>query len=319
MRTYQELWENRDKILSHTRYFLQRVKNKKKKFTEQTRKRLNESGDTKDSLKSMGINPDEIKKIQWVLMNKFIPMLRTIGELQKDLDFLDSAKFGQWNIPKEELKEDKELLFKDKKVRVKTWKEGTSHPTSSVFGSPLEFTSYTIDGILQPSRRISFQDWVERRSNVNDFVWVRVDEKHGTTTVFVMKNPSSRGLEVNGSRPRGTSKKGGTRKRITEKDSQDTVGTEDRVDEFKPEPDDTIKDIIYPPGPLGKNRGYHDGVDQYIWNQLGTEKAKEELKKRVEMKYGKKYGGIWSDIYYIKELPKEGKTIVVNKWSYDAT
>jgi 2-oxoglutarate dehydrogenase E1 component len=96
MMSYQELWENRDRIISNTHKFLKRVKNKKTKFTEQTKRKLNESGDTKDSKKTIGINPDEVKKIQWVMTNKFLPMLKKVGELQKDMEFLDSAKFGDF-------------------------------------------------------------------------------------------------------------------------------------------------------------------------------------------------------------------------------
>jgi hypothetical protein len=310
MMTHKELWENRETILSNTHKFLKRVRNKKTKFTEQTRKRLNESGDTKDSLKSIGINPDEIKKIQWVLVNKFIPMLRTIGELQKDMEFLDSAKFGQWNIPKEELKEDKELLFKDKKVKVKTWKEGTSNPTSRTVGSPLEFTSYTIDGELSSQGRDNFIEWCGKRHHPNDFVWGNWNRRKEETSVFVMKNPSLKGLEVNGKKPPQKSSK----KRITEKETPLT-----RVDKFKPEWDDVKKETRYPPGRLGQYRGIHSHTDQYIWNQLGTEKGKEELLDRMEKKLGNKGGGVWSDNFRVVELEKEGQTIVLNTWSFDSS
>jgi hypothetical protein len=309
MRTYQELWENRDKILSHTRYFLQRVKNKKKKFTEQTRKRLNESVDTKDSQKNPDFNPEEINKIQWVLKNKMIPMLTKISQVQKDMEFLDSSKFGKWEIPKDELQEDKELLFKDKKVIVKTWKEGTSNPTSRTLGSPLEFTSYTISGELSSIGRDNFIDWVERKHHPNDFVWGNWNRRKEETSVFVMKNPTLKGLEVNSKRPQK-----GSKKSINEKEVPQT-----RVDQFNPKWDDVKREVRYPSGVMGQYRGIHYHTDQYIWNQLGTEKGKEELLNRMKKKLGNKPGGVWTDSYRIVELEKEGKTIVLNSWNFDSS
>jgi hypothetical protein len=105
IRTRREIWENREQILANVNELLKRAKNKKGKFLEQTRKKLVEGDLGRKSKTGMRVSPDQVKKIQWVLVNKLIPMLRRVGELQRDLDFLDSAKFGEWDIPKIEVRE----------------------------------------------------------------------------------------------------------------------------------------------------------------------------------------------------------------------
>jgi hypothetical protein len=289
MMSYQELWENRDKILSNTREFLKRVKNKKTKFTEQTKRKLNESGDTKDSKKTIGVNPDEVKKIQWVITNKFLPMLKKVGELQKDMEFLDSAKFGQWNIPKEELREDKELLFKDKKVKVKTWKEGTSNPTSKTFGSPLEFTSYTIDGELSPQGKDNFIDWVEKRHHPNDFVWGNRNRRQEETSVFVMKNPSLKGLEVNGKRPQQK----GSKKKVVSEVIKDELG--DDYTESRPSPHLSWRMYLA----KGRPKGYYP-KDRLtlIWKYESTPEAKRKKELELMNKYPNKTLE-WMEIPYL--------------------
>lgn len=405
----QELWENREQILRNTRLFLERVKGKKTKFKEQTKKVMKESSE-KD--KGLGIDKEEIEKVQWVLQNKMIPMLKKVGELQKDLEWLDSSKFGKWDIPKDELngtktegkkrrslKEDTIDRFRQEDLQVKSWKEGSSHPTSKVVGSPLQFTQYSLPYVLSTTGTQTFYDFVERK-HPNDFVWGWKDNQQ--TTVMVLKNPSQRGLEINGiskkkgvvseevrdklgddykevkpsphqtwrqylARGRnpiyypkntisliwnyestddakrekeeelrkkypnkevywmnvphltwlwiegtdGVSKK---KKPITEKETQEIT----RVEKFKPEPDDVKKETKYPSGFMGQYRGIHSHIDQYIWNQLGTEKSKEELLDRMEKKL-KKGGGTWSDSYRVIEFEEEGKTVLINTWSFDSS
>lgn len=409
MMTRKELWENREKILRNTRNLLERVKGKKTKFKEQTKKVMKESPE-KD--KGLGIDKEEIEKVQWVLQNKMIPMLKKVGELQKDLEWLDSSKFGKWDIPKDELngtktegkkrrtlKEDTIDRFRQEDLQVKSWKEGSSHPTSNVVGSPLQFTQYSLPYVLSTTGTQTFYDFVERK-HPNDFVWGWKDNQQ--TTVMVLKNPSQRGLEINGvskkkgvvseevrdklgddykevkpsphqtwrqylSRGRnpiyypkntisliwnyestddakrekeeelrkkypnkevywmnvphltwlwiegkdGVSKK---KKPITEKETQEIT----RVEKFKPEPDDVKKETKYPSGFMGQYRGIHSHIDQYIWNQLGTEKSKEELLDRMKVKL-KKGGGTWSDSYRVIEFEEEGKTVLINTWSFDSS
>ena len=91
MMTRQQVWENRDRILRNTRNLLERVKGKRTKFKEQTKKVMNESSD-----RGLGIDRQELKKVQWVLQNKFIPMLKKVAELQKDMEWLDSSKILLW-------------------------------------------------------------------------------------------------------------------------------------------------------------------------------------------------------------------------------
>lgn len=406
---YQELWENREQILRNTRLFLERVKGKKTKFKEQTKKVMKESPE-KD--KGLGTSPEDWKKIHWVLQNKMIPMVRKIGELQKDMEFLDSSKFGKWDIPKDELngtktegrkrrslKEDIIDRFRQEDLQVKSWKEGSSHPTSKVVGSPLQFTQYSLPYVLSATGTQTFYDFVERK-HPNDFVWGWKDNQQ--TIVMVLKNPSQRGLEINGvskkkvvvseevrdklgddykevrpsphqswrtylSRGRNpnyfpkdtitliwnyestddakrkkeeelrkkypnknvywmnvphltwgwieesdrVSKK---KKPITEKETQEIT----RVEKFKTEPDDVKKETKYPSGWMGQYRGIHSHIDQYIWNQLGTEKSKEELLDRMKKKL-KKGGGTWSDSYRVIEFEEEGKTVLINTWSFDSS
>lgn len=410
MMTRKELWENREQILQNTRRFLERVKGKKTKFKEQTRKMMKES-----SQKGLGIDTEELKKVYWVIQNKYLPMLKKVGSLQKDMEFLDSFQFGKWDIPQVELnqtktegkkrrtlKEETIDRFRQEDVQVKSWKEGSSHPTSKVIGSPLQFTEYSLPYVLNNSGTQTFYDFVERK-HPNDFVWGWKDRNQ--TVVMVMKNPSQRGLEINGVskkkvvvsevvkdelgddyeeiRPsphqgwrqylargrnphyfpkdtitliwkyestddakrkkeqelrkkypnknvywmnvphitwgwieerNGVSKK---KRSITEKETPVIT----RVDKFNPQPDDVVKNVQYPPGPLGRYRGISDHRDQYIWNELGTESAKEELLDRVKKMGRSKLGtgGIVYDNYWIGELPNEGKTIVYNSWTDDSS
>lgn len=311
MMTRKELWENREQILLNTRRFLERVKGKKSKFKEQTRKMMKESSE-----KGLGIDTEELKKVYWVIQNKYLPMLKKVGELQKDMEFLDSFQFGKWDIPQVELnktktegkkrrtlKEETIDRFRQEDVQVKSWKEGSSHPTSKVIGSPLQFTEYSLPYVLNNTGTQTFYDFVERK-HPNDFVWGWKDRNH--TVVMVMKNPSQRGLEINGVSKKKTS--------ITEKETPVIT----RVDKFKPEPDDVKKETKYPSGWMGKYRGIHSHIDQYIWNQLGTEKSKEELLDRMEQKL-KKGGGTWSDSYRVIEFEEEGKTVLINTWSFDSS
>lgn len=406
---YQELWENREQILRNTRVFLERVKSKKTKFKEQTKRMMTESS---GSGKGLGIDKEELKKVQWVIQNKYLPMLKKVGELQKDMEFIESSRFGKWDIPVDQLngtktegkkrrslKEDTIDRFRQEDIQVKNWKEGTSHPSSKVIGSPLQFTQYSLPYVLSQTGTQTFYDFVERK-HPNDFVWGWKDGKQ--TIVMVMKNPSQRGLEIN-----GVSKKKGVvseevrdklgddykevrpsphqgwrqylargrnpyyfpkdtitliwnyestddakrekekelrqkypnknvywmnvphltwgwieenvgvstkKKPITEKETQEIT----RVEKFKPEPDDVKKETKYPSGFMGQYRGIHSHIDQYIWNQLGTEKSKEELLDRMEKKL-KKGGGTWSDSYRVIEFEEEGKTVLINTWSFDSS
>lgn len=409
MKTRKELWENREQILRNTRLFLERVKGKKTKFKEQTKKVMMESPDKN---KGLGVDKEELKKVQWVLQNKMIPMLKKVNDLQKDMEWLESSRFGKWDIPKDELnrkknegqkrrslKEDTIDRFKQEDLQVKSWKEGSSHPTSKVVGSPLQFTQYSLPYVLSTTGTQTFYDFVERK-HPNDFVWGWKDNQQ--TIVMVLKNPSQRGLEINGVskkkgvvseevrdklgddykevRPQpitswkkyrpykqksrqyrpdtlsllwryestesakqekeeelrkkypnkeltwmnvphltwvqiegtnGVSKK---KKPITEKETQEIT----RVDKFKPEPDDVKKETKYPSGWMGQFRGIHSHIDHYIWNQLGTEKSKEELLDRMKVKL-KKGGGTWSDSYRVIEFEEEGKTVLINTWSFDSS
>ena len=410
MMTRKELWENREQVLRNTRRLLERVKGKKSKFKEQTRKVMKES-----SQKGLGIDTEELKKVYWVIQNKYLPMLKKVGELQKDMEFLDSFQFGKWDIPQVELnktktegkkrrtlKEETIDRFRQEDVQVKNWKEGSSHPTSKVIGSPLQFTEYSLPYVLNNTGTQTFYDFVERK-HPSDFVWGWKDRNQ--TVVMVMKNPSQRGLEINGVskkkvvvseevkdklgddykevRPQpitswkkyrpykqksrqyrpdtlsllwryestesakqekeeelrkkypnkeltwmnvphltwvqieGTNGVSNKKNPITEKETQETT----RVEKFKPQPDDVVKNVQYPPGPLGRYRGISDHRDQYIWNELGTESAKVELLDRVKKMGRSKLGtgGIVYDNYWIGELRDEGKTIVYNSWTDDSS
>jgi hypothetical protein len=117
-------------------------------------------------------------------------------------------------------------------------------------------------------------------------------------------------LEVNGKRP----PQKGSKKSINEKEVPQT-----RVDQFNPKWDDVKREVRYPSGVMGQYRGIHYHTDQYIWNQLGTDKGKEELLNRMKKKLGNKPGGVWTDSYRIVELEKEGKTIVLNSWNFDSS
>ena len=94
-----KLFENREKILRSTRIFLEQINGKKEKFKKQTMKVLKESAEY-----GLDIDTDELKKIQWVVQNKFIPMLKKIVEIEKDMKYLDLSKFDKWDIPDDKVK-----------------------------------------------------------------------------------------------------------------------------------------------------------------------------------------------------------------------
>ena len=324
MMTREKVWENRDRILRNTRNLLERVKGKRTKFKEQTKKVMKESSD-----KGLGIDRQELKKVQWVLQNKFIPMLKKVAELQKDMEWLDSSKFGKWDIPQDQLdgtktegvkrrtlKEDIIDRFTERDIDVKKWKEGMSHPNSKIIGTPLQFIQYSLPYILSQQGTKSFYDLVDRK-HPRDFVWGFKDGKQ--TVVMVLVNPNQQGLEINGVRPIERTKETSSetpletssKTSITEKDTL----TYERVQKFKPQWDDLRKDLYYP---SGRNRGIEDHTHTYTWNQLGTPQSQEELLQRMKKKRPP-MSGMWYDTWMMKELPDEGKTLVINKWGFDSS
>lgn len=317
MMTREQLWENRDRILRNTRNLLERVKGKNTKFKEQTKQRLNKR--VNDSVigeqGGLSIDKEELNKIKWTMVNVMIPMLSKIGEIQRDLEFLDSAKFGQWEIPDDMLSPTKgegtksvnrmkvnETIidrFTERDIEVKKWKEGMSHPNSKVIGTPLQFIQYSLPYILSQQGTKSFYDLVDRK-HPRDFVWGFKDGKQ--TVVMVLVNPNQQGLEIN-----GVSKS----KPIIEKETTGVI----RVDTFKPTWDDLKKDVYYP---SGRNRGIEDHTHTYTWNQLGTPQSQKELLQRMKKKRPP-MSGVWYDSWMLKELPDEGKTLVINKWGFDSS
>ena len=98
---------------------------------------------------------------------------------------------------------------------------------------------------------------------------------------------------------------------ITEKDTPTTS----RVEKFKTQWDDLRKDLYYP---SGRNRGIEDHTHTYTWNQLGTPQSQKELVQRMK-KERPPISGMWYDSWILKELPDEGKTLVINKWGFDSS
>ena len=98
---------------------------------------------------------------------------------------------------------------------------------------------------------------------------------------------------------------------ITEKDTPKLS----RVEKFKTQWDDLRKDLYYP---SGRNRGIEDHTHTYTWNQLGTPQSQKELLQRMKKKRPP-MSGMWYDTWMLKELPDEGKTLVINKWGFDSS
>jgi len=279
MMTRKELWENREQVFQNTRRLLQRVKGKKTKFKEQTKKMMKESSE-----RGLGIDTEELRKVYWVIQNKYLPMLKKVGELQKDIEFLDSTQFGKWDIPQVELnktktegkkrrtlKEETIDRFRQEDVQVKSWKEGSSHPTSKVIGSSLQFTEYSLPYVLNNTGTQTFYDFVERK-HPNDFVWGWKDRNQ--TIVMVMKNPSQRGLEIN-----GVSKKRG----VVSEEVRDELGDDYQL--VKPSPHQSWRTYLS----RGRNSHYipKDTIT-YIWKYKSTDSAKRKKEEELKQKYPNK-------------------------------